>query len=107
MSSADLIDAIVRGYYSFSVEHEEVFSFVEQCSRCPSLSDHVSEEECCCDLLDLIHMYQSRGEMKAYSDVNLSAVLFAPVRYLAMNRRAAEEEARLTELVQMLQTLLL
>ncbi|MBQ1403349.1 MAG: TetR family transcriptional regulator [Oscillospiraceae bacterium] len=35
MSAAELIEAIVRGYYDYSVENEEIFSFVEQCSRCP------------------------------------------------------------------------
>ena len=29
MSSAELIEAIVRGYYRYTVEHEEEFSFVE------------------------------------------------------------------------------
>ncbi len=108
MEANDLIETIVRGWYSFSREHEEIFSFVEQCSRCPTLSEQVSEEECCCDILDLIHAYQARGMLRPYSDWNLGAVLFAPVRFLAMNRcdvNAGEEQ--LTELVRMLQRLLL
>ena len=46
MDGNTLIETIVRGCYSFSREHEEIFSFVEQCSRCPTLSESVSEEEC-------------------------------------------------------------
>ncbi|MBO6092338.1 MAG: TetR/AcrR family transcriptional regulator, partial [Oscillospiraceae bacterium] len=42
MGGDELIETIVRGCYAFSREHEEVFSFVEQCSRCPTLSESVS-----------------------------------------------------------------
>ena len=106
---AELIDSIVRGWFAFSIEHEEVFSFVEQCSRCPSLSESVSECDCCCDIFDLIHDYQRRGVLKHYCDRNLEAVLFSPVRYLAANRprQQAETDAALAELVGMLQELLL
>ena len=116
MSSAELIEAIVRGYYRYTVEHEEEFSFVEQCSRCPTLSGSVREAECCCDVLDLIHAYQKRGEIRRISDRNIGAVLFSPVRFLAMNRAGmfcggdacgeAEAEAELRELVKLLQELL-
>ena len=109
MDGSELIDALVRGCYAFSMEHEDVFSFVEQCSRCPTLSERVCEEDCSCDVLDLIHDYQESGEMKRYSDWNMGAVLFAPVRFLAMNRRMLEpnSDQHLDELVQMLQDLLL
>ena len=109
MDGRSLIEAIVRGYYTYTIEHEEVFSFVEQCSRCPTLSSYVCDEECCCDIMDLIHAFQKRGIMKPYSDRNISAVLFAPVRFLAMNGQTSEaaEADTLGELVEMLQDLLL
>ena len=108
MEPAALIETIVRGCYSFSREHEEIFSFVEQCSRCPNLSEYVSEEECSCDILDLIHGYQARGALRPYSDWNMGAVLFAPVRFLAMNRcEESPGEEQLSELIRMLQRLLL
>ena len=108
MDGQTLIDTIVRGYYSFSREHEEIFSFVEQCFRCPTLSEHVSEEECSCDILDLLHTYQKKGVIRSCSDYNLGAVLFAPVRYLAMNCcPSLDREAQLSELIRMLQQLLL
>ena len=108
MDGRALIEAIVRGYYAFSREHEEIFSFVEQCSRCPTLSEYVAEDECCCNVFDLLHAYQARGVMRPYSDRNLGAVLFAPVRFLANNRCPhSSGEDPLAELVRMLQTLLL
>ena len=109
MRAADLIDAIVRGYFYYTIEHEEVFSFVEQCSRCPTISENVSEKECCCEIFDLIHACQKRGEVKPYSDSNIAAVLFPPVRYIARNRQYLSEnpDAQLDELVRMLQHMLL
>ncbi len=108
MDGGALIDAIVRGCYSFSREHEEIFSFVEQCSRCPTLCERVSEQECCCDVFSLLHAYQARGVLRPCSDLNLAAVLLAPVRFLAVSRCAPDAgEQQLPELIGMLQRPLL
>lgn len=109
MSGEELIETIVRGIYDYTVEHEEAFSFVEQCSRCPSLAETVSESDCCCHVLDLIHRYQELGIIRRYSDPSFYAVLFTPVKFLAQNRRLLEPDAgrQLDELVQMMQRLLL
>ena len=106
MGGAELIEAIIRGYYAYTVEHAEVFSFVEQCAHCPTLAEYVSQQECCGGIFDLIHQYQARGLLRRCSDMNLAAVLFAPVRFLAMNR-SGPAEPQLRELVAMLQRLLL
>ena len=108
MGGSELIDALIRGCYDFSVEHQEVFSFVEQCSRCPSLYEEVSETECCCDILDLIHAYQEKGMIRRMRDVTMSAVLFEPVKLLAMRRDMMESpESYLDELSEMLRRMLL
>lgn len=109
MSGAELIEAIVRGIFSYTVEHEEVFSFVEQCSRCPSLSQTVRESDCCRDVFNLIHRYQELGILRRYSDPSLYAVLFTPVKFLAQNRRTMQYDinVQLDELVTMMQNLLL
>ena len=92
MDAEELIEAIVRSCYYFSVEHEEIFSFVEQCSRRPALSGGFSEKECSCDILGLIHDYQTRGDIRSFSDLNVCAILFAPVRFLALNRQWSGKE---------------
>ena len=108
MDGRELIETIVRGYYKYTVEHEEVFSFVEQCSRCPSVTEEISEPDCCCEIFDLIHEYQRQGILNSYSDQNYAAVLFAPVKFIATNRTCGSQDinSQLTELVQMLQRLL-
>ena len=109
MSAAAMIEAVVRGYYAYSTEHEDVFSFVEQCSRCPSLSAQVCEKDCSCDVFASIHEYQRRGELRPCSDWTLSALLLSPVRFLAMNRLSmdGEAETHLAEVIALLQQMLL
>ena len=109
MSGSELIDTMVRSCYAFSIEHEEIFSFVEQCSRCPSLSAQVCEKDCSGDVLTMIHAYQESGVLKRCSDWNMAAILFAPVRWLATNRSMiySDSERLLDEQVQMIQEMLL
>lgn len=108
MSGEALIETLIRSTYAYALEHEEIFSFVEQCSCCPTIQESVGMHECCMDLFDLIHAYQRKGVMRTYSDQNLSAVLFEPVKYMAMNRSSyLHPDAALEELIVMMQRLLL
>ena len=84
MDAGELIAAIVRGFFSFSREHEEIFSFVEQCSRCPSLSSNAADEDCSCDLFDLIHAYQANGTLRPYSDRAIGGELVEMLRRLLL-----------------------
>ena len=109
MSADEFLEAIVYGYYSYAMEHEEVFSFIEQCSRCPTLGGSVSYEECSIDIIDIIHEFQRRGEIRKYRDMNIAAVLFAPVKFIAMNCCAQDDdiEAQLDQLAAMIKKALL
>lgn len=109
MTGSELIETMVRSCYTFSTEHEEIFSFVEQCSRCPTLSERVCDKDCSGDILKLIHSYQEAGVLKRFSDWNMAAVLFSPVRWLATNRSMihSDSEKLLDELVLMIQEMLL
>ena len=109
MDGSELIETLVRSCYAFSTEHEEIFSFVEQCFRCPTLSEQVCDKDCSNDVLSMIHRYQDMGGVKRYSEWNMTAVLFAPVRWIAMNRRMihSDPDRHLDELIQMLQEMLL
>lgn len=109
MNGAELIETLVHSFYDYTIKHEEIFSFVEQCSHCPTLSEYASDEDCGCEMFDLIHTYQERGMIRRYSDPNLAAVLFAPVRHIALNQNKYQVSANtlLQELTEMLKELLL
>lgn len=108
MSGKQLIEELIMGIYSYALHNEETFSFVEQCSCCPTLSKSVRHSECSSGIFDLIHEYQRAGIIKTYSDLSMAAVLFSPVKFLAVNASTASQaQEGLTELIAMLQELLL
>lgn len=108
MSGRRFIESLIRAAYRFALENEEVYSFVEQCSSCPTLSEAVAHSDYSVKVFDMIHAYQKKGVIKSYSDQNVAAVLFAPVRFMTMNRSSFNDpEKQLSELVEMMQDLLL
>jgi AcrR family transcriptional regulator len=109
MDGAALIEALMRAYYGYMNEHQEVFSFVEQCSHCPTLAGCCTERRGVCRLFGLMREMKEQHVIRNYSDENLAAVLFYPVKAIALDRRAGEEEKelRLEELIRMIQRTLL
>lgn len=109
MDGREVIETIVRSNYVFSTEHAEIFSFVEQCSRQPNLSEKVCEEKCSTGIMAALHEYQRNGVLRPCNDLNLAALLFSPVRFLAMNRRLQEDSADryLNELIELLNRVLI
>ena len=108
MNAAQFVEALIRGTYTYALENEEIFSFVEQCSSCPTLQEIVCQRDCFDDVFSLIHSYQEKGELRRYSDDNIAAVLFAPVRLMASNRSICQDpDSELRELIEMMQRMLL
>ena len=109
MDGGELIDTLVRSYYAYMTENPEVFSFVEQCSHCPTLSGCCTERKGVCRLFDLMQERKESGILHNYSDENLAAVLFYPVKAIALDHHTdpLQREARLEELIVMLQRALL
>jgi len=108
MSGKRFIEVLMRSAYDFALQNEEVFSFVEQCSSCPTLQESVTHSKYSKYVFDMIHDYQKRGILKSYSDANVVNVLFSPVKFMTMNRPAYDDmEAGLNELIAMMQDLLL
>ena len=109
MDGGELIDTLVRSYYAYMTENPEVFSFVEQCAHCPTLSGCCSDKKGVCHLFGLMQEMKEEGVIRNYSDEILAAVLFYPVKAIALDRTAdADVRAqRLDELVDLLQHALL
>jgi len=109
MDGAQLIATLMRSYYAYMSEHQEIFSFVEQCSHCPTLSGCCTQRQGICRLFALIQQCKADGIIRNYSDENLAAVLFYPVKAIALDRRTDEagREERLEELIEIIQNALL
>jgi AcrR family transcriptional regulator len=109
MEGRQLIEILIRSYYNYIQENEEIFHFVDQFSNCPSLAGGCSGIEGICKITNLIGEMKRRHIIKDYSDDNLFAVIFYPVKSIAVNHRKTEAEraALLQEMIQIIQDALL
>ncbi len=110
MEGRQLIEILIRSYYNYVQENEEIFHFVDQFSNCPSLaSGCCSEINGMCKINHLIVEMKNKHIIKNYSNENLFAVIFYPVKSIAVNHRKTESEraALLQEMIQMIQDALL
>ena len=109
MPAGYFIDTLMRNYYSYISEHEEIYSFVDQFSHCPALACQCGIRSGMCELFDLLDERKRRGEICACSDENIVALMFYPVKAIAMEHHVSEshKEERLTEMIRMIQQALL
>jgi hypothetical protein len=86
-----------------------VFHFIEQYSSCPILHSSCGTLEGLAKLNELLTDLKTRQIFNNYSNDNLYAILFAPVKSIA--KKSSDSEAasvdRLEELILMIQRLLL
>ncbi len=96
MSARRLIETTMEMYYQFIEENEEIFSFVEQFSRCPVLSCQCGRQAGSgvhsCGLFGEIDRRKAAGEIRGCDDRSIAAFLFAPVREIAGKTYVTEEE---------------
>ncbi len=92
MSGQQLIEALIRSYYNYIMEHKEIFSFVEQFSNCPSLSCSCSGKKGICHIYSLMEEMKKRQMIKDYGDDNLMAIMFYPVKAIAVDYHKSESE---------------
>ena len=109
MSTENLIATLVRSYYHYIKENEEIYSFVEQFSHCPALTCKCSGRRDICSIFSMIDLLKSRGDIRNYSDESLAAMIFYPVKAVAMDERISGEiqELRLQEIIELVMHALL
>lgn len=109
MEGRQLIESLVRSYYNYIREHGEIFSFVEQFANCPSLSCGCSEVKGMRNINNLIAEMKRSRMIKDYSNDNLLAILFYPVKAIVADRRKSEAERAelLREMILIIQDALL
>jgi len=105
MESRKLIATLMRSYYSYIRDHEEIYSFIEQFSHCPALSCKCSAKRDLCQLFSMIDQMKAGGQIRNYSNESLASILFSPVKAVAMNNRITEEarQKQLQEVIELIQ----
>lgn len=109
MSSAQMIETLIRRYYRYMTLHPEAFCFVEQFANCPSLSSKCS---CTKKMQNIFHWIEAKNDRplpRHYSDATVSAILFYPVKAIAADHSHSEQEkqGQLEELIEMIRKALL
>ena len=109
MGGQQLIEIVARSYYNYIQEHREIFNFVEQFSNCPSLASGCTEIKGSCNINNLISDMRNNHIMKDYNTDNLVAIIFCPVKAIAVNHHKTEAERAelLQEMIQIIQNALL
>lgn len=109
MKGQQLIETLMKSYYTYIQEHEEIFHFVDQFSNCPSLACGCSERKGICNINNLIAEMKKNHIIKDYNNDNLLAIIFYPVKAIAINNNKSEAEKAelLQEMIEIIQDALL
>ena len=109
MNGEQLIEKLIRSYYVYIHENEEVFNFVEQFSSCPSLACQCEAMKGIHDLNLLLDELKTRKIIRDYRNDTLIAIIFSPIKAIAVNgvRREEDKEILLREMMGILQEVLL
>lgn len=105
MDGTVIIEKLLHNYYRFMTENATMFSFVEQFTSCPALAKDFSGQEYASHVLKLLQSLKNKKVLKPYSDINLFALLFFPVKALTAGSMAFEQDGGLllAELIKAIQ----
>lgn len=109
MDGEQLIEILVRGYYTYIQENGEIFHFVDQFSSCPALASQCSERKGIINLNNLLEEMKMKKVLKDFQNDNLIAILFYPVKSIATKQCVGkvEEAELLKEMIRIVQDALL
>lgn len=109
MTGEQLIDVLVREYYQYIINNEEIFHFVDQFSTCPSLHEGCNVLQGTISLNVVLKEYKERGILNNFNNENIWAILFYPVKVIANKpfRSEAKEKEMLNEMIAIIRKALL
>ena len=104
--SRQRIEALIRSYYDYMTQNEQIFSFVDQFAGCPALMKNCCARKNRMQVLELLQEMKEKNEVKPYSSLNLFGIIFNPVKSLR-GGQADDTEELLDELVKMIESAVL
>ena len=109
MSGEQLIDVLIRQYYQYILENEEIYHFVDQFSSCPSLHEGCHALQGPKSLNRILLEYKERGIFNDFNNENILSILFYPVKNIAVKPRNADasSEELLDEMISIIRKALL
>lgn len=109
MDGRQLIENLIRNYYLYIHEHDEIFYFVEQFSSCPALSNQCDVMRSINSLYSLFDELKRRRIFKAFRNDNILAIIFSPIKAISNSPCSSDEEKMdiLQEMIKIIQDALL
>lgn len=92
MDGRKLIEVLIKSYYVYIKENEDIFNFVEQFSSCPALSNQCEIMKGIYNFYNLLDDLKNRKIIKNYRNDILLAVIFSPVKQISNSHCSTEEE---------------
>jgi len=109
MDGKELIEVLIKSYYAYIKDNEEIFNFVEQFSCCPVLSNQCVTMKGIFSLYNLFDDLKGKKIVKNFRNDSLSAIIFSPIKSISNNHCIKEEEREdiLEEMIKIIQEALL
>ncbi|MBD7911194.1 MULTISPECIES: TetR/AcrR family transcriptional regulator [Clostridium] len=104
-----IIEVLVREYYLYINDNNEIFHFVDQFASCPALANQCSARNGISILNNLFDEMKKRGVFKDFENDNLRAILFYPTKSIVMNSCIDNDKKieLLNELIEIIQDAIL
>ena len=105
MDGHQLIEFLLRGHYNYIMDHKEVFNYVEQYANCPALTGDGKGRQVFKRINNLLDEMKKNGILKDYGNEILAALMFSPIKPIALDNTKNEEEreAQLKEMIKIIQ----
>lgn len=109
MDGKQLIEELIKSYYVYIKDNEDIFNFVEQFSSCPVLSNGCGIMNSIYNLYNLLDDLKNRKIIKNFRNDIILAVLFSPVKEISNSHCNSEEERAqmLQEMIKIIQDALI
>lgn len=109
MDGKQLIEALIKSYYAYIKDNEEIFNFVEQFSSCPVLSNQCETMKGIYSLYKLFDDLKNRKIIKDFRNDNLLAIIFSPIKAISNIQCISEDqrEELLNEMIKIIQDAIL
>lgn len=109
MNGAQVIDTLMRSFYSYMTENEDMFSFIEQFANCRALSSKCACRKGIAGVACLLEEMKKEHVIRNYSAKSLEAVLFYPVKAIVFDEKlnSSEKSGLLDEVIELVQRALL
>lgn len=109
MCGSQVIETLMRSFYRYMTENEDISSFMEQFGNCRALSSKCACRKSIGSVGCLLEELKQEHVIRNYSAQSLEALIFYPVKAIVFDQKlkSSEKSQLLDELIQLVQRAIL